>query len=883
MKDLYLIDASGYIYRSYFAIPHMTNDQGESTNALFGFVRSLLKLFKDFHPDHCVAVFDGPHGSRSRTAIYSAYKAHRAKMPPDLLHQIEWAQEFCTLFGIPMLAVEGVEADDTMSSIALWAAKKDTLVYLCSTDKDLCQLVNDQISMLDTFKENTLLKAKEVEQKFGVAPHLIGDLLALMGDASDNVPGVPGIGPKTAAELLKQFGSLEGLLKHAEQLTGKKRELIEKHREDALLSRKLVTLDTSVDFPHDAHFFSLKPLQKEALKAFYTSKKFNTLIRELEASEPAVVKAEPSAKRYHLVDDEKSLHALLEKLAHHSAICIDTVPSSAHPMRAELIGVGLGVDPDEAWYIPLNGQLGKEKALKLLRPFITNPKRGFYGHDLKYDYHVLYNAGIPLNHIVFDTILASYLLKTHTRKHSLDELALETFGHVMMKESDLVGKGKKQIAIAEAPLEKVASYCCESVTYAIRLKNQFQPEIEKRELHKLYYELELPLLKVLAQMEQAGIYLDKERLEEFGKDLRGELKHVAQEIYRLAHEEFNLNSPQQISNVLFKKLHIPPPKGTSTSAEVLESLKWDYPIAGKIQNYRVLEKLRSTYVEVLPSEINPKTNRIHCTFNQSVAATGRLSCQDPNLQNIPVRSEVGLRIREAFKPQKKGWSYISADYSQIELRLLAHLSEDPILLEAFRHHQDIHRLTAAAVFHVPIDLVSKEMRDKSKAVNFGIIYGQGAFGLSQGLGIPQKEAAQFIAMYFKQYPKVKEFLEACKDRARVTGKAVTITGRERAIPEILSQNIMIRNAAERLAVNTPFQGSAADLIKKAMLEIQEEIEKKKLQGFMILQIHDELIFEVPDDEIEIFKKLVKDKMEHVIKLKVPLAVDVSVGKNWKEC
>lgn len=880
MKKLFVVDAAGYLYRSYFAIRNMTNDKGESTNALFGFVRSIHKLIKDFQPADCAIIFEGEDNSRSRTTLFKDYKAHRSAMPPDLLYQIHWAEQFCHLLGLPLLSVNHVEADDTMASIATWAAGNGFTTYLCTSDKDLCQLVSESIYLLDTFKENRVMDVQAVQEKFGVPPLLIGDLLALTGDSSDNVPGVPGIGPKTAAELLQKWGSLDTILNGTIE-SSKKIELIRKHREEVLLSRALVTLNLDVEFPREESFFKVKPVQKEALKNFYVSMKFNSLLKELDQLEPK----DPLASNhlYHTVDDPEALHTLIRILENSPLICIDTETTGIDPMQAELVGIGFAVQSEEAWYIPCNGKLGKEEVLKQLKPLLSDPKHLFFGHNLKYDEHVLTNAGIPLAKIGFDTILASYLLNTHSRRHSLDELSLEYFGFVKTTTSSLIGKGKNQITMLDVPIEKVSAYCCEDVDYTVRLHRILEKELQTRGLQELYETLELPLMHVLAEMEQAGIYLDVPQLERFGVELNRDLAILSEEIYLLAGEAFNLNSPLQLSKILFTKLGIPAPKGLSTNAEVLDKLKWEYPIAGKIQEYRGLEKLRSTYVEVLPGQVNPRTGRIHCTFNQSVTATGRLSCQDPNLQNIPVRSEIGLRIREAFRPQKEGWSYIGADYSQIELRLLAHLSEDPVLIEAFEKKEDIHRHTASIVFQTPLEKVTKEMRDRAKAVNFGIIYGQGAYGLSQNLGIPQKEAAKFIEMYFHQYPKVKGFLEGCKDRARITGKAITLTGRERALPEILSSNIQIRNAAERLAVNTPFQGSAADLIKMAMLQIQAAIKKQALTGFMILQIHDELIFEVPDEELVSFKPLIKNTMEHVISLKVPLLVDVAIGKNWKEC
>ena len=880
MQNLFIIDAAGYAYRSYFAIRNMTNGKGDSTNSLYGFARSVLKILKDFKPEHCVAVFDGKNNSRARTAIYPEYKANRQSMPPDLLHQIQWAKDFCRLIGISMLDPEGVEADDTIGTIATYAAKKGIDVYICSTDKDLCQLVSDRISLVDTYKENLIIKEPEVKAKFGVPPSLIVDYLSLIGDASDNIPGVPGIGPKSAADLLNTMGSLDNLLANADQLKGKKKDLITEHKELALISRKLASLDLTVEFPEDDHFFVIKPTLLEELKAFYHTMQFHTLTKEL-LNQEAPIREELPSSPHTIIDDIESLKALIIELAKKESLGIKVEASHTNPMLAELIGIAIGSGSEMTWYIPLNGNLGKEVVLAELSPLFASSTIGFYGHNIKFDAHVLKNHGLAIKKIDFDTLLASYILNSHSRRHTLEELALEL--GIAKKETPSLGKGKAQITLKEVPVETLGAFSCDTVALIIKLKELFSQQITERGFSKLYYELELPLLGVLFDMEEKGIYLDINKVSELKEYLSSELAVLSSEIYALAGEEFNLNSPLQLSKILFEKLNIPAPKGASTGAEVLDELKWTYPIAGKIQEYRILEKLRSTYVETLPLQVNPKTNRIHCTFNQSVAATGRLSCQDPNLQNIPVRTETGLRIREAFKPEKENYSYIAADYSQIELRLLAHLSEDPILLSAFEKGEDIHQHTASVVFHVPLEEVTKEMRSRAKAVNFGIIYGQGAYGLSQVIKVSQKEAAQFIAHYFEQYPKVKLFLESCKDSARITGKTVTITGRERLVPEILSKNIQIRNAAERLAVNTPFQGSAADLIKLAMLNITEELKNSNLHGYMILQVHDELIFEVPDDEVPFFKNLIKNKMETVIDLKVPLIVDVEVGKNWKEC
>lgn len=891
MQKIFVIDASGYLYRSYFAIRNITNAKGESTNALFGYIRSVLKLFKDFHPDYLVAVFDGPRNAKKRVEIYPEYKAHRTAMPPDLLYQIQWAQEFCSFMGIPYLNIPEVEADDTMGTVALWAEKEGAEVFLCTSDKDMCQMVNEKVHLLNTHKENLLLGPKEVEEIHGVPPKLIIDLLAMIGDASDNVPGVPGLGPKTAASLLKQFGSLEYILEHPEEIAGaKKQETIVQNRDKALISKKLVTLDLSVHIPLETNFYQLKKPDIEKLKKFYSSMNFNSLIKELESSNetPTCVEAEIfEEENYCLVDDEKSFQELLQILQGQKEICIDVEATDFLPMKAELVGVGFGFEPKKAWYVPVNGKLGLETVLKGLKPLLENPHIGFYGHNIKFDYQLLRNYGLTIQNLAFDTILASYLLNSHSRQHSLDNLSLQYFGKVKTPISDLVSKGKNLINMREAPIEKVMKYCCQSIDLTCRLKIVLENELKERNLEKLLKDIELPLSRVLADMEKHGIFLDKDILATMSKGLNALLQMLEKDIFQLAGTEFNLNSPKQLSEVLFTKLGIKAPKktatGLSTNADVLESLSKEYPIARLLQDYRTLEKLRSTYVEILPHEVNAKTQRIHCTFNQFVAATGRLSCQDPNLQNIPVRTEAGRKIREAFRPEKKGWSYLAADYSQIELRLLAHLSDDPRLLKAFQNNEDIHVATAAAMYNIPLEQVTKEQRHNAKAVNFGIIYGQQAFGLSQELNIDVKQASAFIEKYFNLYSHVKSYLDSCKEKARKTGRAVTITGRERLIPEIHSKNAHLRALAERLAVNTPFQGTAADLIKLAMLKVDKRLHKEKKLGYMILQIHDELIFEVPDFELIDFEPLIREEMQNVFQLKVPLIVDITIGKNWKEC
>lgn len=887
MSKLFILDASGYLYRSYFAIRNITNAKGQSTNALYGFIRSVLKLFKDFSPQYVVAVFDGPNNGKSRQSIYSDYKAHRLDMPSDLYYQIEWARTFCETIGIPYLNIPNVEADDTMGSVATWAADLGHEVFVCTSDKDLCQVVSDKVFILNTFKENLILRPKEVQEAFGVPPNLIVDLLSITGDTSDNIPGMKGIGLKTAASLLNEFGSLDNLLQNVDQLKGKKQEIVKNEAENALLSRKLVTINKDVSFPKDFTFFELKKPHTADLKGFYSSMNFNSLLREVEEDLNQETNQSEEVVSYRLVNDESELDELIALLSKQKEICFDTETTDLHPLKAKLVGMAFCYEPFNAWYVPLNGNILAETVLKKLKPLFEDTSLSFYGHNLKYDYHVLLSHGISVASPTFDSIIASYLLNSHSRQHSLDTLALEYFGKIKIPIENLIGKGKSQISMEQVPLDKVCEYACEDVDYTCRLKQILEKQLIERNLISLFNTLEMPLLPVLANMERKGIFIDVPYIKNFSKDLSNQINLLQKEIFEIAGEEFNLNSPKQLTEILTNRLGIKLPKktatGFSTNADVLESLKKDYPICAKLLDYRTVEKLRSTYVDSLPNEVLPSTGRIHCTFNQSVTATGRLSCQNPNLQNIPVRSEIGRKIREAFKPQLDDWHFLAADYSQVELRLLAHLSEDPHLLTAFNNNEDIHTFTASLIFGIPLNQVTSDMRYQAKAVNFGIIYGQQAFGLSEQLGVDVKEAALFIDTYFKRYPRVKEFMEDCKSQARKTGKAVTLYGRERAIPEINSKNGIIRGLAERLAVNTPIQGTAADLIKKAMLNIHSLLQTNNFKSFMLLQIHDELIFEVPEVELKDMEILVKKTMQGVEVLKVPLIVDINVGKNWKEC
>jgi DNA polymerase-1 len=798
MNKLYLIDAVGFLFRSYYAIRGMTNSKGEATNALYGFIRCLEKFRRDFEPTHLMAVFDGPNNKASRTAIHADYKSHREGMPDDLVPQLAHAMHYCELAGIPLLAIPGVEADDVIGSITKWATSKQAHVYICTSDKDLCQLVTPEVTLIQTHKDNLLIGPSEVKEIYGVHPNQITDYLGIVGDASDNIPGVPGFGPKTTTPLLEKYGTLENLLASLDELPpSKKTETLKTHQADAILSKQLATLDYLIPFDKDEKTFLAPPRDEAALFKFYQEMNFSSLLKELRLPESKSVQ--------HLIEHPSQLEPL--KSAHE--ICL-------HTSKA---GISLSVKENEIYLVPLS-------MIPDLKPLLISKK--LIGHDLKGDLHVL---GFHPPHLSFDTMIASHLLDLTTS-------------------------------------------CPGEADAILSLKNQLAPQIAP--LASLFEKIEMPLIPVLFTMENKGVYLDAPLLTSMSTFLKEQVEAVSKEIYEMAGEKFNIHSPKQLAVILFEKMEIPSKK-KNTAADVLAEI--DHPIAKAILRYRTLEKLISTYVDTLPTQINPATDRIHCTFNQCITATGRLSCQNPNLQNIPVRTAEGKKIREAFKPQKPGWVFLSADYSQIELRLLAHFSEDPTLIKAFTNKEDIHAACAATIFDIPLKEVTPELRFRAKAVNFGIIYGQGSYGLSQELGIDVAEAKQFIKKYFERYPKIEAYVEKAKQVAREKGFATTLFGRRRSLPDINSSNAFTRAQAERYAVNTPLQGSQADLIKLAMIKIDQKLKN----GFMILQIHDELIFEIPQSEILNTESLVVDIMENIYPFKVPLTVNVSIGKNWGEC
>ncbi len=890
MKSIYVFDAINFLFRSFYAIKGMRNHEGLPTNALFGFIRTIQKLFKDFSPEYFVAVFDGPDNKKSRSALYEHYKAHRTGMPEELLAQLQPAIDYCKLAGIPVLIIPGVEADDTMGSIAHWASDADAKVFLISSDKDLCQLVTDDVHLLHPHKDNLDVDAKKVEELYGVAPHQIVDLLAIMGDSSDNIPGISGMGPKTAVELLKQFGSLKKIYSHINEIESTKRkEKLIAEKDLAFLSYELAKIQTTVEIPRDSSFYHLKTPDYEELKNFFQMMNFASLLKELSHKAPSSKAVSTSEnKDYKLITTEEELKEMIHYFDHFSSIALDTETNSLDYMQADLVGIGFCAEEGIAYYVPCNHTLSKSQVLSLLKPFLLSKKHTFFGHNIKYDLHILTGQKITPVHIDYDTMLASYLLHPELNRHGLDEICADIFGYTKISYDDLVKQGKSKITLDQVEINKVKDYCCEDVDFTFRLREHFTPLLKSQGLLDLLLNIEIPLLPVILDMEQKGIFVDTDYLETLSKDLVSKLSQIEKEIYSLAGKQFNIKSPKQLSAVLFEELAIPYPQkkkkdSYSTSADILEALQDAHPIILKIFEFRLFEKLRSTYVDALPAQINPHTHRIHPNFNQSGTVTGRLSCNNPNLQNIPIRTTEGKKIRKAFRPQHQKWSYLAADYSQIELRILAHLSEDPNLIQAFTSNQDVHLYTASLVFNVPLNEVTPEMRYQAKAVNFGILYGQQAFGLSKGINIDIKSAAKFIETYFKRYPKVKEFLESSVHKAKEKGHTETLFGRRRPLPDLHSSNKLLKAQAQRFAINTPLQGTQADIIKMAMIRINQTIKNQKLKSYLILQIHDELIFECPDEELEIMKDLTVDIMQSIYSMKVPLKVDLAIGKNWGDC
>jgi len=886
-KTVYLIDGTAYIHRAYHAIRGLSNSKGLPTNAIFGFTRILIKLMQDRDP-HYAAMFFDAKGPTFRHDFYKEYKANRPAMPEDMAVQIPYIKDVTTAYQLPIIEMEGFEADDLIGTYARIAEQKGFAVVMVTGDKDFLQLITGKTIIWDPMKEKTI-DMHTIREEYGVEPHQMIDVMGLSGDTTDNIPGVPGIGQKTALDLIKAHGDMKHLYQNLESITKKKqRENLVDFKDQAFLSKKLVTINTGVPVAADLKQFEIAPPDTQALSNLFKTLEFRQLQKAVSE------KTDLSDKNYQAVLDAEKLSELVTRLNSAKIFALDTETTSTNPMVAKLVGLSFSIQPHEAFYIPCgHNYLGVPRQLKLadvlqqLKPVLENADVQKERQNIKYDWMVLARHGIDLAGVRFDTMLASYLLNPSKRAHNLDQIALDFLGHKTITYEEVAGKGKKATSFAEVSLEKAVPYACEDADITLMAKDVLTHGLEEIGLTKLLEDVEMPLVPVLMRMEMRGTGIDIDRLHELSKSFEHQLEALEGSIYGLAGEEFNINSSQQLGHILFEKLRLPVQKktkkktGYSTDVDVLNVLAEHHELPGLVLKHRTLSKLKSTYADALIDLVHPDTGRIHTSYNQTVTATGRLSSSDPNLQNIPIRTDEGREIRRAFIPQK-GWHMVSADYSQVELRILAHYSDDQILIKSFLDDEDIHTRTAGEVFQVSPEMINPELRRQAKAINFGIIYGMSAFGLSKQLEISQKMAKTYIDNYFSRYKGVKQFLDQAIAEARRTKKSSTLLGRIRLLPDIDSANNIIRQAAERVAVNTPIQGSAADLIKLAMINVDRAFREKNLQSAMLLTVHDELVFEVPPDELNIVCKLVKQIMEGVWKLNVPLKVNVTYGKNWAE-
>jgi DNA polymerase-1 len=883
---LFLIDGSSYIYRAFYAIRHLSNSKGLPTNATFGFVQMLLKVLKDHRPDHLVVIFDSK-APTFRSEVYKEYKANRPAMPESLSPQIPYIKKIIEAYRIALLEREGYEADDLIGTVAK-RLESEVEVVIVTGDKDLLQLVSHRIQVYDSMKEKRF-GVEEVIQRFGVSPEQVVEVMGLAGDAIDNIPGIPGIGEKTAIQLIKTYGSIENLLTHAEEIPQKKlKENLRTHGDLARLSRKLATIHTDVPVDCRLEDFSLHPPDLKSLKEIFKELEFNKLLKELsEEKGPLSVQ-----KDYRLVIDQQEFLALLEGLKKAATFSVDLETTSPYPMWADLVGISLSYAPHQAFYIPLahqdqetTRQLPLPWILEQLKPILEDQEIKKVGQNIKYDWIVFKRYGIRLRGLDGDTMIASYLLNPTKHNHNLGEIAQEYLDRSVTDYKEVVGTGLKTLTFDQIELEKARDYSCEDADVTLQLAHLLFPKLKEGGFKDLFDQVEMPLVIVLAKMEMNGVKIDLDLLLEYSKEIETQLQQKIERIYRFAGEVFNINSPQQLGKILFDKLKLPVVKktktGYSTDVDVLTKLSLQHDLPLEILGYRNLSKLKSTYIDAFPKLIHPRTGRLHTSYNQTITATGRLSSSDPNLQNIPVRAEEGNRIRQAFIPEK-GWSIVSADYSQIELRILAHLSQDETLIQAFQKDEDIHARTASEIFSVPMEKVTPPMRREAKVINFGIIYGMSAYGLSQQLGTEPKIAQAYIDEYFKKYTGVQAYIEKSLEEARQRGYVMTLLHRRRYLPDIHSPTVVIRQAAERMAINTPLQGTAADMIKVSMIHIQNRIEELGLSTRMIMQVHDELVFEVPEEELQKAVPMIQSEMEIVMDLSVPLKVSIHAGKNWGE-
>jgi DNA polymerase-1 len=883
---LFLIDGSSYIYRAFYAIGHLSNSKGLPTNAIYGFTQMLLKVLKEHRPDYLAVTFDSK-APTFRSEVYKEYKANRPAMPEGLTPQIPYIKKIIEAYRIAMLEKDGYEADDLIGTVAK-SAEPEVDVVIITGDKDILQIVDDHIQTYDTMKEKKF-GVEEVIERFGVRPEQVVEVMGLAGDAIDNIPGVPGIGEKTAIQLIRTYGSVENLLIHVEEIPRKKlKETLKTHGDLALLSRQLATIHTHVPISCHLKDFSLSSPDLTSLKKIFKELEFNKLLKEL----PEEKELSTAGRDYRLVVDQNEFLTLLEDVRKAATLSIDLETTSPYPMWADLVGISLSYAPHQASYIPLGHrnrdatrQLPLPWVLEQLKPILENRKVNKVGQNIKYEWIVLKRYGIHLQGIQGDTMIASYLLNPTKHNHNLSEIAQEYLSRSVTEHGEVVGTGQKAVTFDQIELERARDYSGEHADVTLQLSHLLFPKLKEEGFSDLFDQVEMPLAMVLAKMEMNGVKIDLDLLREYSKEIETQLQQKMERIYGLAGEAFNINSSQQLGKILFDKLKLPAVKktktGYSTDVDVLTKLSLQHDLPLEILGYRNLSKLKSTYIDALPKLIHPKTGRVHTSYNQTVTATGRLSSSDPNLQNIPIRSEEGNRIRQAFIPEK-GRSILSADYSQIELRILAHLSQDETLIKAFQNNEDVHARTASEIFGVPMEKVTPPMRREAKVINFGIVYGMSAYGLSQQLGTEPKIAQAYIDEYFNKYTGVQTYIENSLEEARQKGYVITLFNRRRYLPDIHSPTVAIRQAAERMAINSPLQGTAADIIKVAMIHIQNRIEELALSTRMIMQVHDELVFEVPEEELQNAIPMIQNEMENVMELSVPLKVSIYSGKNWAE-
>ncbi|MCB2214181.1 DNA polymerase I [bacterium] len=920
---LYLIDGHGLAYRAYYALTAggtrsaaFQTSSGEPTAGVYGFTSILLRIFEKESPDYLAVVFD--KGKTFRHEMYPDYKGTRAKMPDDLRTQVERMREIVDAFNIPRLERENYEADDVLGSVARWAAEEKGLgVKIITGDKDLLQLVTDQVivnlagAKLSDAKDYL---PKDVKAKLGVMPDKVVDYKALIGDSSDNIPGVKGVGQKTAVKLLDEYGTLEEIYNHIDEITGRAKKALDGSKDIAFLSQELSRIVTDLDVDLDLDQARIDRFNPRAVEDLFRELEFRTLIRELNGlvnkmnpvmpggeqmdlfgeAAPEAATDLPGEIATSLVDTQAALDDLVETLDKAEMIAFDTETTSTDPIRAKLVGISLAVGSDKGYYIPVGHESGKQlpldTVLDALRSSLTNPKIAKAGHNLKYDYLVMQRAGLTVSPLSFDTMIAEWLINPASRNLGLKNLAWVRLGYEMTQIEELIGKGRSQKTMDQVPIDEAAGYAAADAAICLRLIPELRADLEKQEAEELFQTMEMPLIPILAAMETAGIELDMAFFERFSAELGGRLAEIEQQIQDAVGYEFNLNSTQQLSEALFEKLELEPPdraKKTSsghysTAASVLEAMQGQHDVIDWVLEYRELEKLRSTYVDSLPEQINPDTGRVHTSFNQTGTVTGRIASSDPNLQNIPTRTEIGRRVRNGFVA-REGWQLLAVDYSQIELRIVAHMAQDKAMLAAFNAGQDIHATTAAAVQGIALEDVTPQMRRHAKAINFGLIYGMSAYGLTNATDLTLAEAENFIEAYFKEFPGVKTYLDGIREQAAKQGYVETLLGRRRYFPNLArGASYNVRQREEREAINAPIQGTAADIIKIAMLKLPGELEKAGLQAKMNLQVHDELMFEVPNAELAETTALVQKVMEDAYRLDIPLSTEAKAGSSWGE-